>query len=130
MSKNIILIAISTLFLLGAIIFDISKKSEFKNEIKNLKEESIEVKKVAELQNLWKGKGLKSKIEKIINTIPPSKRENYLVKRSKAEIKLNSLSDKELNRVLSKLAMLPIEFRKLQIVRSGDEFILECTCVW
>jgi len=129
-NKNLIVIALSLLFLIGAIFFSYTQKKSLEQTIKQVKEESLEVKRVATLSALWKGKGIKSKIERIINSISPNKKERFQIKRGKVEIKLNSLTDKELNRVLTKLAMLPLQFKKLQIVKSGDNFILECSCVW
>ena len=130
MSKNVIVVIVSILFLIGSIIYSFSQKSTLGKTVKRVEQESLEVKDIASLQNLWKGKGLKSKIEKIVNSVSKAKRERFNVKRSKVEIKLKGLNDKELNRVLTKLAMLPVEFRKLQLLRKGSEFELECLCVW
>jgi hypothetical protein len=130
MSKSKILIALSILFLIGSVAFDFSQKKSFANSLQNIKDERTQIAYVADLKALWGAKGMKSKLTRVINSIPSSKKKNFLVKRNKAEIKLVSLSDRELNRVLSKLANLPLEFRKLSVVKSGDNFDLECTCVW
>jgi len=130
MNKNIILIAISLLFLVGSIIFSYLQKKNYYNSLNRVKQESIEVKEVASLQQLWKAKGIKKRIQRVIGPIAPAKKERVNFKRNKVDIKLNTLTDKELNRVLTKLSTLPLQFKKLKIVRSGDEFILECLCVW
>jgi ribosomal protein L17 len=130
MSKNTIVIALFSLFLAASILFSLSQKKSYEKSLKNLKEESIQVEHIAALQSLWKAKGMKSKIEKIIKLAPSSKIERFNIKRGSADIKLNSLTDKEFNKILTKLAMLPLQFKKLQIVRSGNQFILECLCVW
>ena len=130
MSKNAIIIALSALFLVASILFSVTQKKSYVNSLTNIKEESAQVEHIAALQQLWKAKGMKSKIEKIINTASKSKIERFNVKRGKADIKLNSLTDREFNKILTKLAMLPLQFKKLQIVRSGEQFILECLCVW
>ena len=129
MNKNLILLTISLIFLIGSIAFSFTQKKEFANSLERVKKDTLEVNSVASLQQLWKAKGVKSKIEKILKPIASSKK-SLLFKRSKVEIKLKNLSDRELNRVLTKLAMLPISFRKLQVVRRGEQFSLECLCVW
>ncbi len=130
MNKNLIALAAATLFLIISILFSYSQKSNLEVESVKIAKDIKEVKYTQELKNLWKGKGTKRKVESVINSIVASKIERSNIKRGKADIKLNAMSDKEINRVLTKLAMLPISFKRLQIVRSGDEFILECLCVW
>jgi hypothetical protein len=130
MSKNAIVLAISALFLAASILFSITQKSNYKKALNSIKQESAQVEKIAALQQLWKAKGMKSKVEKVLNLAPASKKERLAIKRGKADIKLNSLTDRELNKILTKLSMLPLQFKKLQIVRSGEEFVLECLCVW
>ena len=130
MNRNLIALAAATLFLVVSIFFSYSQKSSLEVESAKIAKDIKEVKYIQDLQNLWKGKGTKRKVESVINSIVASKIERSNIKRGKADIKLNAMSDKEINRVLTKLAMLPISFKRLQIVRSGDEFILECLCVW
>ena len=129
MNKNLILITISSIFLIGSIAFSITQKDEFANSLERVKKESFEVNSIASLQQLWKAKGVKSKIQKILNPISSSKK-SVIFERSKVDIKLKNLNDKELNRVLTKLSMLPISFKKLQVIRKGEQFSLECLCVW
>lgn len=129
MNKNIVLLAISSIFLIASIAFSYMQKKSFNASLERVKQESIEVKEVASLQQLWKAKGIKSKINKILNPLPSSKK-SVIFERSKVNIKLKNLSDRELNKVLTKLSMLPVQFKKLQILRSGELFTLECLCVW
>jgi len=130
MSKNSIFIVVATLFLIGSLTFDFNQKSKFGNSLKQIKNERAEIEHIASLQQLWSAKGIKSKLDKVLKLVSSNKKERFLVKRSKADIKLNALTDKELNKVLTKLAMLPVQFKKLLVTRSGEEFILECLCVW
>lgn len=129
MNKNIIIIAISAIFLVASIAFSYMQKKSFNASLDRVKQESLEVKEVASLQQLWKAKGIKSKIQRVLNQIPASKK-SLNFKRGKVDMKLKSLSDRELNKVLTKLSMLPIQFKKLQILRNGEVFTLECLCVW
>ncbi len=129
MNKNIIIIAISAIFLVASVAFSYMQKKSFNASLDRVKQESLEIKEVASLQQLWKAKGIKSKIQRVLNQIPASKK-SLNFKRGKVDMKLKSLSDRELNKVLTKLSMLPIQFKKLQILRNGEVFTLECLCVW
>jgi len=129
-SKNRILLIVSTIFLVVSIFFALSQKRSFNTSLANLKEEYIQIQHTAKLKELWSAKGIKSKLTKISTLVDNSKKERFLLKRNKADIAFKSLNEKELNKLLSKLAMLPLQFKKLMVERGGDNFKLECLCVW
>jgi len=130
MNKNILIIALSALFLLGSIVYDFTQKRAFNKTVEYVKKQKSEISTVAALQDLWGAKGIISKLKRALNAVPPQKRAISQIKRSKAKIALQNLTDKELNRVLSKLAMLPIQFKNLNVERNGENYSMECLCVW
>ena len=130
MSKNLLIVVVSAIILLGSIAFDISQRRAYYNNQAKVQKDIDEIKNVAALQKLWKAKGIKSKLNRILNSIPSSKKQNVKISRSKVELNLKNLSDRELNKVLSKLAMLPIEFKSLNIKRDNQNYSMECLCVW
>ena len=130
MNKNILLIIVSALILAVAIIFDITAKNEYKHKVIDIKKEAHEIKEVAKLQNLWSGRGVKSKLERVIRTLPSNKKSNIEFKRTKAKLSFVNLTDRELNRILGRLASLPVRFKNLTIKRVNENFNLECLCVW
>jgi len=129
-AKDTLLIMLSALILLAAIIFDISAKNGYKNRVKELRVESKEIREVASLQRLWGAKGIKSKLDRVLRVIPNSKRKVVNIKRTKAQLSFVNLTDKELNRLLGKLASLPLRFKTLSVNRVNENFNLECLCVW
>jgi len=130
MNKNILIVALSALFLLGSIVYDFTQKRAFNKTVQEVKEQKAEIISVGAMQDLWGAKGVIGKLKRALNAIPPQKRAIAQVKRSKAKIVLQNLTDKELNRVLSKLAMLPVQFKNLNIQRTGENYSMECLCVW
>ena len=130
MNKNILIVALSALFLLGSIVYDFTQKRAFNKTVQEVKEQKAEITSVGAMQDLWGAKGVISKLKRALNAIPPQKRAIAQIKRSKAKIVLQNLTDKELNRVLSKLAMLPVQFKNLNIQRTGENYSMECLCVW
>jgi len=130
MSKNLLIVVISLIFLIASIAFDFMQKRVYVKTKTEVETQVAEIKSVAALQDLWKAKGIKSKIERILNRVPKNKKANVKISRAKATINLSNLTDKELNRVLSKLAMLPIEFKTLNIKRANQNYSMECVCVW
>ena len=130
MSKNLLIVVAALLILIASIAFDISQRRAYYQNQAKVQKEIDEIKSIAAMQKLWKAKGIKSKINRILNSIPANKRKNVKISRSKAELNLSNLSDRELNKVLSKLAMLPIEFKSLNIKRDNQNYSMECLCVW
>ena len=129
-SKNVIALIVGLLFLIGSIFYSVSMKSSYKTSLQESKAKVDEIKKVASLQRLWKAKGEIKKINTILQSVPNSKKAGVTVKRSKAILNFKNLTDKELNKILTKLAMQPIQFKKLKISRSGENYSMECLCVW
>lgn len=129
-SKNVIALAVGVLFLAGSIAYSVIMQKEYIQSVKEAKAQASEVKSVAALQKLWSAKGEIKKVNSIIKSLPATKRAGVDIKRSKASLNFVNLTDKELNRVLTKLAMQPIQFKRLKISRTGDKYSMECLCVW
>jgi len=130
MSRGKIITLLAILFMVGGVFFSIYEKREYTKHLEMVKQESADVKKIAALKTLWSAKGMQKRLHTLFNRVPKEKIERLKIERNKADIKINSLSDREMNYLLSKLAMLPLSFKKLTIVKSGNSFILETLCVW
>ncbi len=130
MSKNMILVVVSIVVLLASALFSISQKKEYSKSLNSIKEEKKSIEYIASLKSLWDAKGIKSKIEKALLSIPKERVKSYTQKRGKANIEFNSLSERELNRILSKLSILPLQFKELKVSKVSNKFILEIQCVW
>ena len=127
MNKEIIAILVGVFILFSAIGYNFYIKNSFKKEIKEINSNIEQIEYINNLKKVWSPKGIKSKIKQTISSISNKKIE---LKRSKATISLKNLSDRELNRVLGKLASMPINFKLLNINKSGDKFNMECKCDW
>jgi len=127
LSKSSLLIVGSIIFLALSALFSYNAKSNFLEESKRVKAEIVELKETKDLQKLWQAKGMKSKLEKALNSF---KTKNIRVDRKKAVISAANLTDLELNKMLNKLASLPVQFKELKIDKSDKNFNLECKCVW
>jgi len=129
MNKNILMLLVSGVVLLGAIGFDYKAKKDYNQNVNLALNQAKEVENIAQLQNLWSAKGVVKKLNNFLNTIPSNKK-RVAINRKKATISFIDMNERELNRALSKLASLPIKFNSLNITRSGNKFSLECLCVW
>lgn len=129
-SKNFIALGVGALFLAGSIAYSITMKNNYIKSVQEVKAQVSEIESVASLQKLWSAKGEIKKINSILKAIPNAKKVGIDIKRSKASLNFVNLTDKELNRILTKLAMQPIQFKKLKISRSGEKYSMECLCVW
>lgn len=129
-SKNAIAIGLSALFLIASVAYSMSMKKSYIKSTQEAKVQGSEIERVASLQKLWSAKGEIKKINSILKSVPENKKVGINVKRSKASLNFTELTDRELNKILTKLAMQPLQFKKLKIKRSGENYSLECLCVW
>jgi len=130
MSRDRLIMLLALLFLVASILFFFYQKKGYTKRFEEIKQEKIQVEKTAALKRLWSTKGMQKKLHNLFKRVPKAKVERLKIERTKVNIKLNSLSDKEINYLLTKLAILPVEFKKLNIVKSGNSFILEALCAW
>lgn len=130
MSKNKLVSLLVSLFVIAGIAFSVYQKRAYQKGVQEIEKKKTEIQKVVTLQHLWKVKGAQKRLHKIFDSIPKSKVERLKIERTKADIKINLLSEKEINHLLSKLAMLPVSIKKLNIAKDGNLFILETLCEW
>jgi len=126
LSRGSLIILASLLFLAGSVFFSYKAKKDYIAKTQNLKQEMQEVMQTKDLQKLWRASGMKSKLEKALSGF----NKKLKVTRKKATISASNLDYKSLNKLLNKLASLPLQFRDLKINKSGEKFNLECVCVW
>ena len=130
MSRSRIVTLLAILFVVAGIFFAVYEKREYTKRLEEIKQESAEVKKIVALKTLWSAKGMQKRLKTLFSRVPKEKIERLKLERNKADIKINSLDEKEINYLLTKLAMLPLSFKKLTVAKSGNQFILETLCVW
>ena len=130
MSRSRIITLFTILFVVAGVLFAVYEKREYTKRLEEIKQESAEVKKIAALKTLWSAKGMQKRLRTLFSRVPKEKIERLKIERNKADIKINSLNEKEINYLLTKLAMLPLSFKKLNVVKSGNQFVLETLCVW
>ena len=128
--KSVIVLALAILLLLGGVLFSHYSKKHYEEAVVESKKELNIINEVLYLQNLWGGKGVYKKLKKLIKDFPDSGRRMVKLERRKFTLSLDNLSDRELNRIVSKIASLPVQFIQLDILRSGQRYRLECLCKW
>ena len=85
---------------------------------------------IGQLRRLWDAKGIQTKLRPIQRSIPGAKNRTFTLKRRSLELKAVDLEGRELNRLLGKLGALPLQVKRLAILRNKDRYKLECKCVW
>jgi len=126
-SKSSLIVVGSIIFLALSVLFSYRAKTQFLEENKRVKQEIVELKETKDLQNLWRAKEMKSKLNKALASF----NSKYLqIERNKATLKANNLNYTQLNKMLNKLASLPLQFSELKVDKTGDNFNLECKCIW
>ena len=126
-NKGSLIVIASLIFLAASVLFSYSSKKEYLKESKRAKQEIAELKETKDLQKLWRAKGMKSKLNKALASFGSK---NLKIERKKATLTASNLSYTQLNKMLNKLASLPLRFEELKVDKRGDNFDLECKCVW
>jgi hypothetical protein len=85
---------------------------------------------IGQLRRLWDAKGIQAKLRRIQGSIPGAKNRMFTLKRRSLELKAVDLEGRELNRLLGKLGALPLQVKRLAILRDKDRYELECKCIW
>ncbi len=130
MSRARVITLLAILFVIAGIFFALYQKQTYTKRLAQIKQERAEIKKIVALKMLWGAKGIQKKLHTLFSRVPKEKIERLKIKRNKVDIKINSLNEKEINYLITKLAMLPVSFKKLMITKNGNSFILETQCVW
>ena len=130
MSRARVITLLAILFVAAGIFFALFEKQEYTKRLETIKQERAEIKKIAALKTLWGAKGMQKRLHTLFNRVPKEKIERLEIKRNKVDIKIKSLNEKEINYLITKLAMLPVSFKKLMITKNGNSFTLETQCVW
>ena len=121
---------LAILFVIAGIFFALYQKQEYGKRLEEIKQERAEIKKIVALKTLWGAKGIQKRLHTLFSRVPKEKIERLEIKRNKVDIKINFLNEKEINYLITKLAMLPVSFKKLIITKTGNLFTLETQCVW
>jgi hypothetical protein len=129
LDRGAIFILLSLAILASGVAFNYFKKREFLDSFKQFQTIKREIAYIKKAQKVWNTKGITKKIHMALKRIPSAKK-SILLKRKKVQIKLKNLNSKSLNYALGRLASLPLQFRDLKIKKVGENFNLECLCVW
>ena len=82
------------------------------------------------LKNLWDGKGLGAKLLRLKTELPEKRVKAYEITKRKARIRIEGIEGRYLNRFLSRLGKLPVQFTDLSITRKAERYTMECRCKW
>lgn len=127
--KNELIVLLALLLLIIALVYKQVKVSAVNNSATGTSSSLHELKEVIALKKVWGDKKITKKIEKLKSIVPPSK-----VKWSRQGKKLtatfDNLTDKELNRLITKVMNLPVEIQKLKIHKTATSYKMELKCKW
>ncbi len=88
-----------------------------------------EIKEVIALQKIWSDKNIPQKVDKLQTLVSASK-VKWSSKNKKVAAMYNGLTAGELNTVVTKILILPVEIKKLSIQNKASLYDLEFQCEW
>ena len=125
------------LWLLGALLFALialGYRYHQKQELTRLQRQNAqilqEIRETVQLQRIWNTRGVREQLEKLRRELPGKIVNAFDLRRRELHIRLKGLDSRLLNRVVTRLGALPLQFRELRIDRRGKSYALECRCAW
>jgi len=127
--QNELIALMAFLLMFGAYLYkygQISSQEEYMSGVKNSMEE---IKEVIALQKIWSDKKTAQKVSKLQTLIPASK-VNWSSKNKKVTAMYKGLSAGELNTLITKILILPVEIKKLTVQNKASSYDVEFQCKW
>ena len=123
-------LALSLLVAAGALAYHLHEKNRMETAISESQKGIAEIRETIALKQFWQSKEMKRRLSAIQSSVPGGKMTRFEIARKKLTLSAKELSGRQLNRLLGKIAALPLQIEKLQIKRLNDHYRLECRCKW
>jgi len=127
--RNELIVGLSFVLMLLAFLYKNGQISSQAEQLFMMKQEVRDFKEMLAHKRIWGDKGLSKKIDKLQSVVPVSK-VTWSKKGKKLTAHYNSLTSKELNKMMTKLMSLAVQITELDIVRVGENYNVECKCKW
>ncbi len=130
--QNELIVLFAALLLLGTMAFQYISY----NALQKKSTESIalisQFKDIATMEKLWgKNKTRARVLGNIQKTLAKEKVKKFKIEKNKADIILEDLTGRELNKVVgNQIASIPVQITELSITRNGEKYRLELKCKW
>ncbi len=127
--RNELIVGLSFILMLAAFFYKNAQVSSQAEQLFAMKQEVRDFKEIIAHKRVWGDKGLSKKIDKL-QTIVSASKVTWSKKGKKLTAHYVGLTPKELNKMMTKLMSLAVQITKLDIVRSGENYNVECKCKW
>ncbi|GEM_PF-2106357 len=128
--RNEVMVGVALLALIFAYLFKNVSRSHF-DETRALVKRSVEeIEEAKRLKSLWHVGNMRKRVEALGSAVAPSKLSAFKIQRRKVTMFVKDLKASELNRLVNKIASMPLRIEKLSIERKNNGFTLECLCKW
>ena len=124
-----LIVVFSFLLLLMAFFYKNAQISTQAEQLFAMKQEVRDFKEIIAQKRIWADKGLSKKIDKLHSIVPVSK-VTWSKKGKKLTARYKSITAKELNKLITKMMSLAVQIVTLDIVKSGENYNVECKCKW
>ncbi len=128
--RNELIIAVAILLLIISIIYKHQAISRFESATAEARASIRDIDEAKRLKSLWYAKGMKSKLNRLKQSVNRGKIVKFVIDRKKVDIKLRDLQSRELNIFMNEMAKLPVRISALEIKKSSNGYGLECICKW
>jgi len=117
-------------FMVAAGVFHLTQSRALEQTRQEVRQTRQELRETLALKSLWEARGIRDKLQELQKLLPEEKWESFRLKKRSLELSARRLSGRDLNRLMGKLGILPLQIRSLRITRENDDYRLECLCKW
>ncbi len=127
---NELAIAGALLFALAGYLYQHNSQAWLEASLTRMATASRQITETKTLKKVWSTQGLKKKVSALRDTLPTAKVQTFALGKQKLSARFVKLAPRELNKVATQIASLPVRIETLKIDRSGDTYTMECQCRW
>lgn len=127
--QNEIIVLGAFVFMLAAYAYKNYQVTQQTQNVSEVKYALSELKEALALKKVWSDKKILKKIETLKSTVAGSK-VKWSKKGNKLTANYENLTDKELNKLVTKIMNLPIVITLLDIEKIGSSYRVEFKCTW
>lgn len=127
--QNELIAFLAFILMFGAYLYKIGQISSQETYAAGVKSSVEEIKEVIALQKIWSDKKTPQKVSKL-QTLVPSSKVKWSSKNKKAAATFSGLTAGELNTLITKILILPVEIKKLTVQNKTSFYDVEFQCEW
>ncbi|MCB4747467.1 MAG: hypothetical protein LGB54_02565 [Sulfurovum sp.] len=127
--QNELIVSVAFVFALSMFIYKLSHHAIKAEASQKVAKEFISLQETVSLKKIWVDKRIDNRLKRIQGMLPRNK-VLWSQKGKRLIATFNTLTGKEVNRVMTKLLNIAVQLESLNITKNGEYYKMEIRCKW